>query len=57
MWKSFLGTHFFGKFGRGIFSSLIQNLAILCEENEVKSRREKLTKFWLGDIRYIICGM
>ena len=48
--------HFFGKL-RGIFSSPIQNLVILCEENKVKFRRGKLTKFWLGDIRYIICGM
>ena len=36
------------------FSSPIQNLVILCEEDEVKFRRGKLTKVWLGDIRYII---
>ena len=34
--------HFFGKLSRGIFSSPIQNLVILCEENEVKFRREKI---------------
>ena len=57
MWKPFLETHFFGKLSRGIFSSPIQNLVILCEENEVKFRRGKLMKFWLGDIRHIICGI
>ena len=57
MWKPFLEKDFFEKLSRGIFSSPIQNLVILCEENEVKFRRGKLTKFWLGDIRYIICGM
>ena len=54
MWKQFLEIHFFGKLIRGIFSSPIQNLVILCEEDEVKFRRGKLTKVWLGDIRYII---
>ena len=48
---------FFGKLSRGIFSSPIQNYVILCEENEVKFRRGKLTKFLLGTIRYIIRGM
>ena len=57
MWKPFPETHFFGKLSRGIFLSPIQNLVTLCEENEVKFRRGKLTKFWLGDTRYIICGM
>ena len=57
MWKPFLEIHFFGKLSRGIFLSPIQNLVTLCEENEVKFRRGKLTKFWLGDTRYIICGM
>ena len=42
MWKPFLETHFFEKLSRGIFSSPIQNLVILCEENEVKFRREKI---------------
>ena len=40
MWKPFLETHFFGKLSRGIFSSPIQNLVILCEENEVKFQRK-----------------
>ena len=48
---------FFGKLSRVIFSSPIQNLVILRKENEVKFRRGKLTKFLLGDIWYIICGM
>ena len=57
MWKPFLETHFFGKRSREIISSPIQNLFILYKENNVKFRREKLTKFWLVDIRYVICGM
>ena len=58
MWKPFLETDFFGKRSREIFSSPLQNLVNLCEENEVKFRSGKLTKFWLGDVRYnIICGM
>ena len=57
MWKPFLETHFFGKRSREIFLSPIQNLVNLCEENEVKFRSGKLTKFWLGDVRYIICDM
>ena len=36
-------------------SSPIQNLVILCKENEVKFRRGKLMKFWLENITYIIC--
>ena len=49
---------FFGKrSSREIFSSTIQNLDILRKENEVKFRKAKLTKFLLGDIMYIICGM
>ena len=40
MWKPFLETQFFGKLSRGIFSSPIQNLVILCEENEVKFQRK-----------------
>ena len=51
------GNHFFGKLSRGIFSLPIQNLVILCEENEVKVCRGKLTTFWLGDIKYIISGI
>ena len=47
---------FFGRLLE-IFSLTIQNLDILRKENEVKFRKAKLTKFLLGDIMYIICGM
>ena len=50
-------TPFFGKISRGIFSSTIQNLVILCEENEVIFGRGNLKKILLRDLRYIICGI
>ena len=57
MWKPFVETHFFGKFSREIFSSSIQNLAILRKENELIFRRGKLRIFLLEEVRYIIFGM
>ena len=47
---------FFGKLGRGILQSSIQNLVILCEENEVKFLGGKLKEFLLRDIRYMWHG-
>ena len=55
--ETILETHFFGKFSREIFSSSIQNLAILRKENELIFRRGKLRIFLLEEVRYIIFGM